>query len=112
MPPPLKLKWNAQKAASCFSSSSKVEYIQNTMKHSDRLSHIKTYKHLKSLTSSLLFGENVNIWVMEVTSKDECLSVDCPLLSFEVKNESCQFSVVYIEISAICDQVSEAAFLM
>lgn len=90
-----KLKWNAQNAANCLSNSSQMEYIQNAMEHSDRLSHIKTHKHLKSLTTSLPLGGYINIWVMEVGGEDECISVHCCLCSFEVKNEFCQFSIVY-----------------
>lgn len=72
-----------------------MEYTQNAMELSDRFSHIKRHRHLKSLTSSLLFGENVNIGVMEFVGEDDCIYVDCCLCSFKGKDEICQFLVVY-----------------
>lgn len=104
---PLQIKMKHINAANCFSNSSNVEYIQNAMKYSDRLSHSKTHKHLKSLKSSLLFGKNVNVWVMEVAGKYESLSVDYFLLSFEE-----WVLPIFTWLSAICDQVSEAALFM
>lgn len=86
--PPSKLKQNAHNAANCFPNSSKMEYIQNA---TDALSHIKTYKHLKSLATFLLFGENVNILVVGVACEDECESVDFHLCPFEVKKSFANF---------------------
>lgn len=86
-----------------------MESFQNVTEHSDRLSHIKTYKHLKSLTTFYSFGE------MLTFSYEACLwgwVYVCWLPFVYLQRQERvlpDFNSLLLRFLSVYDQVSEAA---